>query len=193
MRTCGWRIAGPAASSVTSRSSAAAGRSLACRRQLGPVGSVSATVSMPWISAQAREDCTTDGRATQLRLLTRSATNAYFAQTISVISLPIEEDELMAIVERHRADLAEVESVEDVRQARRFNSALRMALDGLLGYRGVRASSADPDAGWGREIVQPADPGVRRARQRSGGDRRQRTRGAALRAHAATKRLAVGR
>ena len=85
---------------------------------------------MPWISAQAREDCTTDGRATQLRLLTRSATNAYFAQTISVISLPIDEDELMAIVERHRTDLAEVESVEDVRQARRFNSALRMALDG---------------------------------------------------------------
>jgi hypothetical protein len=85
---------------------------------------------MPWISAQAREDCTIDGRSVQLRLLSRSATNAYFAQTISVISLPKGEDELTDIVEQHRADLAEVESVEDVRQARRFNSALRMALDG---------------------------------------------------------------
>jgi hypothetical protein len=86
--------------------------------------------NMPWIAAHSREDCTTDGRRTQLRLLTRSATNAYFAQTISIISLPPSEDTLLAIVERHRADLAEVESPEDVRQARRFNSVLRMALEG---------------------------------------------------------------
>jgi len=85
---------------------------------------------MPWISANAREDCDIDGRRQQLRLLSRSATNAYFAQTISVISLPKGEDALMAVVEQHEADLAAVESVEDVGQARRFNSALRMALDG---------------------------------------------------------------
>jgi hypothetical protein len=86
--------------------------------------------NMPWVSAHARQDCATDGRPTQLRLLTRSATNAYFAQTISIISLPPSEDALLAIVERHWADMADVENVDDVRQARRFNSVLRMALEG---------------------------------------------------------------
>lgn len=79
----------------------------------------------PWLSADACEPCTEN-----LRLLTRSAINAYFPQTVSVISLPVEEDALVAIVRRHLADLASVESAVDVGQARRFNSALRMDLEG---------------------------------------------------------------
>lgn len=79
----------------------------------------------PWLSADACEPC-----AENLRLLTRSAINAYFPQTVSVISLPVEEDALVAIVRRHLADLASVESAADVGQARRFNSALRMDLEG---------------------------------------------------------------
>jgi len=85
---------------------------------------------MPWISAEKREECNTDGRQTHLRLLTRSATNTYFSQTISVISLPKEEDELSAILTTHRASLAEIESIEDMRQARKFNASLKLALQG---------------------------------------------------------------
>ena len=102
---------------------------------------------------------------------------------------------LTAIVERHRTDLAEVESVEDVRQARRFNAALRMAVDGysdtsvlerlqLIRTRAGEERSSNP---------RILEFDVLASRARPGGDRRQFARGAALRAHAATKRLAVGR
>jgi len=80
----------------------------------------------PWLSADAQEECTRDnGRRTQLRLLTRSATNAYFPQSISVISLPIDEDRLVAIVERHWAALSEIETAEQISMARQFNPQFR--------------------------------------------------------------------
>lgn len=85
---------------------------------------------LPWISAHAREDCATGGRATQLRLLTRSATNAYFTQTISVISLPIEEDELVAIVNRHRKALSKATSPERIAIYREGNPDLDGDLKG---------------------------------------------------------------
>lgn len=79
----------------------------------------------PWLSADANEPCTEN-----LRLLTRSAINAYFPQTVCTISLPVEEDALIAIIRRHLADLASVASADDVVQARRFNTALNMDLGG---------------------------------------------------------------
>ena len=85
---------------------------------------------MPWISAHAREDCAIDGRPTQLRLLSRSATNAYFAQTISVISLPTGEDELVQIINRHRAALAKATSAERIGIYREGNPELDGDLKG---------------------------------------------------------------
>jgi hypothetical protein len=75
----------------------------------------------PWLASDAREDC---GR-TKLRLLTRSATNAYFPQVISVISLPPDEDALFEIVERHWAALCNVDCVATVGMARQLNPAFR--------------------------------------------------------------------
>ena len=43
----------------------------------------------PWLGPHAREECRTkDGKSQPARLLVRSASNAYFSQTLSVISIP---------------------------------------------------------------------------------------------------------
>ena len=42
----------------------------------------------PWLGAYVRESCGGTGAAQASRLLVRSASNAYFAQTMSVISMP---------------------------------------------------------------------------------------------------------
>lgn len=43
----------------------------------------------------------TDGKPESLKLLSRSATNTYFAQTVSIISMPVEDDVLSQLVEDH--------------------------------------------------------------------------------------------
>ena len=57
----------------------------------------------PWIAdfdpAGCKDDVT--GQPTKLRLLTRSATNAYFPQVATVISLPEAEDRLGRIMAEH--------------------------------------------------------------------------------------------
>lgn len=127
----------------------------------------------PWLSADASEPCTEN-----LRLLTRSAINAYFPQTVSVISLPVEEDALVAIVRRHLADLSSVESAADVGQARRSNSALRMDFEGysdadiferlkLVKERVAMDASTNPRVlefdvlASGRETIGVNEPGAR--------------------------------
>lgn len=79
----------------------------------------------PWLGRDAREDC-----SNHLRLLTRTATNTYFPQVVTVISLPSAEDELGQQLASHLDELKEVESVNDAAQAIRFNSKLREALRG---------------------------------------------------------------
>jgi hypothetical protein len=101
------------------------GRSLSLRDATKPGRLGKCEGRQPWLSADAREPCLEN-----LRLLTRSATNAYFPQVVNVISLPVEEDALLVIIRRHLADLSGAESPDEIRTARRFNSALRMDLDG---------------------------------------------------------------
>ena len=67
----------------------------------------------------AKEDCDN-----HLRLLTRTATNTYFPQVVTVISLPSAEDELGQLLAANADELKEVDSVNDVAQAIRFNSKL---------------------------------------------------------------------
>jgi hypothetical protein len=64
----------------------------------------------------------------KLKLLTRTATNTYFAQVYTVISLPMEIDELSRLVEELSGELAQVKTVEDVAQAKRFNSKISASL-----------------------------------------------------------------
>ncbi len=77
----------------------------------------------PWLL-----DRDPDGCAHNLKLLTRTATNTYFPQVYTVISLPTEEDELTRLVNELSGDLSTVQSVGDVAQAKRFNPKVSASL-----------------------------------------------------------------
>lgn len=79
----------------------------------------------PWLGPDADESCDLD-----LRLLVRTASNAYFPVTVTVLSLPptTEEQRIDEMIVRFRDDLATVTSVEELQTAFRYNSALREAL-----------------------------------------------------------------
>jgi hypothetical protein len=87
----------------------------------------------PWLGRNAREPdkCKTDGEPTQNRLLVRSATNAYFTETLSVISLPEEANSLAKRVTELKDDLALIEAEADVAAALKFNPRLKSAFAGV--------------------------------------------------------------
>ncbi len=61
----------------------------------------------PWLGPGSNED----GCEQDLRLLIRTGTNAYFPQTVSVLSIPDTSDTLRKIVSRHWGVLKKVESI----------------------------------------------------------------------------------
>lgn len=65
-----------------------------------------------------------------LRLLTRTATNTYFPQTATVISLPVGDDDLAQILGDFLSDLEGIDSEDKVALARQFNTQFRAAVDG---------------------------------------------------------------
>ena len=77
----------------------------------------------PWLL-----DRDPDGCGKQLKLLTRTATNTYFPQVLTVISLPAEEDALWAIVMRFSGELKEAETAADIALAKKFNASIASAL-----------------------------------------------------------------
>ena len=77
----------------------------------------------PWLL-----DRDPDGCDQKLKLLTRTATNTYFPQVYTVISLPSEEDELTRLVDELSGELANVQDVQDVATAKRFNSKVAATL-----------------------------------------------------------------
>jgi hypothetical protein len=77
----------------------------------------------PWLLDRDPNGCDQ-----KLKLLTRTATNTYFPQVYAVISLPIEEDALMQLVEEISGELSNVQSVQDVAGAKRFNSKVSATL-----------------------------------------------------------------
>lgn len=81
----------------------------------------------PWLL-----DRDPDGCGNNLKLLTRTATNTYFPQVYTVISLPTEEDELTQLVDELSSDLVQVASVGDVAQAKRFNPKVAASLGPYL-------------------------------------------------------------
>lgn len=81
----------------------------------------------PWIADSDPEPCEVrDG----LRLLTRSATNTYFPQVATVISVPQATDELALRIEECWGVLQRCSSVEKVGQAREFNPQVSASLEG---------------------------------------------------------------
>ena len=81
----------------------------------------------PWIGDRDPKAC---DAPRGLRLLTRSATNTYFPQVATVISLPQGIDELTRRIEAFWSVLQECKTLEEVHSARRFNPPLRANLDG---------------------------------------------------------------
>ncbi|MDR6135231.1 hypothetical protein QE361_002221 [Sphingomonas sp. SORGH_AS802] len=79
----------------------------------------------PWLRTNEPGDC-----GEQLRFLTRTATNAYFPQVLTVISLPAAEDELSRLVEAHLDAIDWVTTEAEMAMARRANPALRATLAG---------------------------------------------------------------
>jgi hypothetical protein len=74
----------------------------------------------PWLGAYGKEHCGKGGdKALPSRLLIRSASNAYFAQTLSVISIPEADTAVRAAVEMLWDFLEACESLEDVTRERR--------------------------------------------------------------------------
>lgn len=80
----------------------------------------------PWLGPRIREECDKPNR-----LLTRSASNAYFSQTVSVISLPDSDRALRDAVDRVWEDyLKYCEAESDVRKERR-KEKVAAALEGF--------------------------------------------------------------
>ena len=100
----------------TPTSYAAAAGGFPCRNYSSRAASVIAAASGPGCSIGS------DGCDQKLKLLTRTATNTYFPQVYTVISLPAAEDELTRLVESLSGDLANVQSAQDVAPAKRFNT-----------------------------------------------------------------------
>jgi hypothetical protein len=110
----------------------------------------------PWIGDTDPNSCVDEtGKPVLLRLLTRSATNAFFPQVATVISLPEADDALGRAVAAHLTDLRVAGSAAEISFARKFSQALRAALQGysdeavyarvkLLESGGVAATAPDP-------------------------------------------------
>lgn len=106
----------------------------------------------PWIGSRDPDGCTAN-----LRLLTRSATNTYFPQAATVISLPHSEDEIGRRVGDFLSELREAASAAEIKFARRFNASLAAALESY-GDEDVFACVQRLLAGGGAEAV--ADPRI---------------------------------
>lgn len=81
--------------------------------------------SRPWLGAYTKESC-----GEPSRLLIRSASNAYFPQLMSVISLPDRDQAVRQAVDKLWAHLEIVENLDDVKRERR-KSAVKEGLEGI--------------------------------------------------------------
>lgn len=77
----------------------------------------------PWLLDRDPNGC-----GQKLKLLTRTATNTYFPQVYTIISLPTEEDELTRLVDGVSDELKNAQSAQDVATAKRFNSKIAATL-----------------------------------------------------------------
>ena len=76
----------------------------------------------PWLHDKDPDGCTED-----LKLLMRTATNTYFSQVYTVISLPAEYDDLTRLVDQLMPELSAVDTVEKLSMAREFNPRIKAA------------------------------------------------------------------
>ena len=145
------------------------------------------------IAAASGRGCSTaipNGCDQNLKLLTRTATNTYFPQVYTVISLPTEEDELTQLVDELSGEFEQRPVAR--RMWRRPSASIpksprrsapmptRISSSGCSGFAKERRRSPEP---------VPEAFGVRRVRKRTPGDRPKSSDGEALRANAAARGL----
>lgn len=82
----------------------------------------------PWIGDRDPQAC---GAPKGLNLLTRSATNTYFPQVATIISMPQAEDELSRRIEEHWSVLQKAKNADWLDIAREANAAVGAALEGF--------------------------------------------------------------
>jgi Domain of unknown function (DUF1998) len=102
------------------------GKSLSLEQAFAPRRLGRCRGERPWLGDRDPNGC-----ENWLRLLTRTATNTYFPQVATVISLPSAEDALSRLVQSHYDDLKDVANPAEIAQARKFNGALRASLEGF--------------------------------------------------------------
>lgn len=104
-------------------------RSLAQATRPGMLGACRG--QRPWLGAAAGEKCGGEGGKLEMNhLLIRSASNAYFAETVSVISIPDHDAEIRAAVDLVWEDFLQyVESADDLKQERK-KAKVAAALEG---------------------------------------------------------------
>jgi hypothetical protein len=87
---------------------------------------------MPWLAGNPRERCEDEsGQRIKLRLLTRSATNAYFSLTLTVISIPDDAgDHLEQMIRKHLSVLIKAKSADAIGLFRMANTGLDIDLQG---------------------------------------------------------------
>jgi len=87
----------------------------------------------PWLGPYAAENCAeSNGKLVPSKLLIRTASNAYFPQLLSVISLPDRDEVVSKAVDRVWQNFLEyVESIEELQNERHKKPPVKAALDGL--------------------------------------------------------------
>lgn len=113
----------------------------------------------PWLGEYAREQCGDGGERPSLpnRLLVRAASNAYFAQTLSAISIPDVGEKLRNAVEQVWATVLHVVASPEQLAAFRAIPAVKLALEGFSDVE-VWAEIARRRGG-----TPPAPKGIREA------------------------------
>ena len=101
----------------------------------------------PWLGRyHTREACSEPNR-----LLVRTASNAYFPELMSVISLPLEPDDpLMAVISAQWENLSEVTTVDELQTLRRLVKPVKQALEGLEDDAILAAIQARQEAASGQ-------------------------------------------
>ena len=112
----------------------------------------------PWLGSGRfdSEICTTDGERTRNRLLVRSASNAYFTEMLSVISLPEEANGLARRICELKDDLGGIGAEADVPAALKFNPRLKNAfadVEPVLLWQEIEAQRG----GAGTDAPSPKD------------------------------------
>ena len=116
----------------------------------------------PWLGRYSRdsEPCMTNQKPTYYRLLVRSATNAYFNEILSVISLPEAAGSLSKRVTEMKDELKVIEEESDIVTALKFNPRLKRSFADVDISELWSAIKVSRDGGFGN-VAQPKDEELR--------------------------------